>query len=543
MSIAMLAALALALGLAGAAQVRDTAAPGVGSGQIHGRIVLADSGEPLRKVRVSLQSGQPVDPVFTDANGAFTFAHLAPGRYTLAAAHTGYYMAAGGPSTPALTVTVANAAVATVSVPMRRTGAIAGRILDDLGEPVVGARVAVQRFAWTNGRRQPVGVSREVETNDLGEYRIGGLRAGSYYVHAVPDPVYPTPETTTSRGTLRAAPTYFPGTADESQAQAVPVRDGADAGSIDFVMTMARVATVSGTVADPQGNPVTGTYLAMSIDGANNRPAVATNLRPGGAFSIRLDPGDYVLLAQGSRGSPGVASTLLTVDGADITGLQLGLVKGARVSGQVVTEDGARPPLGTLEIFPAYPNNDRPHGIPVSSPNPSLSPVRVKADGTFELMSLVGPRELRVQGVPPGWAVKGIRAGDRDLLDASIDFAGTEQLTDVRVVLTNHLTAVSGLVNPGGAFDANVSVVVFPDDRSRLQHVDRWARLAPLDQDSRFSVTGLPQGSYLAVAVRNVDDAEWSNPEYLDGLRSRGVPFALGDGEQKTLDLTAVVDR
>jgi hypothetical protein len=60
--------------------------------------------------------------------------------------------------------------------------------------------------------------------------------------------------------------------------------------------------------------------------------------------------------------------------------------------------------------------------------------VRVKADGTFDLTSLVGPRELRVQGVPAGWMVTALRAGDRDLLDTSIDFTGTEHLTDVEVV-------------------------------------------------------------------------------------------------------------
>ena len=57
------------------------------------------------------------------------------------------------------------------------------------------------------------------------------------------------------------------------------------------------------------------------------------------------------------------------------------------------------------------------------------------------------------------------------------------------------------------------------------------------DQDGRFKITGLPAGSYYAVAVDYIESGDATDPEVLDRIRERATTFSLLDGETKTLDL------
>src|SRR6185369_8484364 len=134
----------------------------------------------------------------------------------------------------------------------------------------------------------------------------------------------------------------------------------------------------------------------------------------------------------------------------------------------------------------------------------SLS-VPTKPDGTFTLTGLVGRRELTVNPRPiPGWRVKSITAGGRDLLNLPLDFAGGEDLRDVLIVLTQQTSELTGTVTDANGHPVSgVSVLVFADDRRRLPGRARWVRPDTLGQ---FMVEGLPAGEYLVALAEDVDD-------------------------------------
>src|SRR5438067_13921460 len=70
---------------------RDALPPDTGTGSISGRVVSAETGDPLRNVRVTALSGTGVTaPVRTDPDGRFVISGLAAGRYRLTAAKAGY---------------------------------------------------------------------------------------------------------------------------------------------------------------------------------------------------------------------------------------------------------------------------------------------------------------------------------------------------------------------------------------------------------------------------------------------------------------------
>jgi hypothetical protein len=66
-------------------------------------------------------------------------------------------------------------------------GIISGRVLDEDGEPLPWAQVSALREVYFRGKRK-LSLEALVPTNDLGEYRLFGLKPGRYFVGAWEDP-------------------------------------------------------------------------------------------------------------------------------------------------------------------------------------------------------------------------------------------------------------------------------------------------------------------------------------------------------------------
>src|SRR5437660_3172569 len=150
---------------------RDTPSPTTGTGSISGRVVSAETGDPVRKTRVTVEAADAprVTPVFSDAEGRFAIEGLSPARYIVTAAKPGFIR-----TKSARVDVTAGAQVGGMELRMPRSASISGRVVDENGEPLVMANVSAET---TDGR-----ITREVAatlTNDLGEYRLGNLTAGS----------------------------------------------------------------------------------------------------------------------------------------------------------------------------------------------------------------------------------------------------------------------------------------------------------------------------------------------------------------------------
>src|SRR6185503_15171174 len=57
------------------------------------------------------------------------------------------------------------------------------------------------------------------------------------------------------------APTYFPGTANGSEAQKIAVAVGQEAQNTDFALLPVKLAKISGTVISSEGKPVEGSMI------------------------------------------------------------------------------------------------------------------------------------------------------------------------------------------------------------------------------------------------------------------------------------------
>jgi len=157
---------------------------------ISGMVVKLAGSEPLKTATVQLQSLQDLAhtiSVLTDVGGRFELKGIDPGRYRLKVSRTGFVTQEYGQKTandPGAEIRLRPGQnLHGVLFRLIRWGVIAGRVLDEEGEPLPWAQVSALREIYFNGKRK---LSPEVlvPTNDLGEYRLFGLKPGRYFVSA-----------------------------------------------------------------------------------------------------------------------------------------------------------------------------------------------------------------------------------------------------------------------------------------------------------------------------------------------------------------------
>jgi hypothetical protein len=506
--------------------------PQTGTGVIKGTVVRADTGRPLRQVRVTLRADGVRDlPVAsTDDKGAFELKGLPPARFTLTASKGGFVTLQHGQrraNEPGQPIELAEGEVIErVDLTLPMAGAISGVVLDESGEPLAGASVQAQRRTYAGGRPQPVPTAVSVDlTDDLGQFRLFGLPPGSYYVSAEASR---SPLGTFRTITIGGGATYYPGTLLAPEAAPVPVSVGQDVTGISLRVLPPRTAAITGVLRGMGGRPASDFVVRI---GQGNSSGPIT-VRPDGSFLVRdLVPGRYSVMAQSSSSSPvEVAIEEVLLQGSDasvaLTLRKANVVRG-RVTFDTVDAKSSLQP-STIRI--------RLEGAPTPMFVFGLGGLRINDDWTFDATGLVG-RQLLRPSLPPGWAVKSVRVDGKDVTDTPTDF-GSADIDDLEVRITQRLTSVTGFVNDGrGQLTTSAIVVMFADDRARWGPGTRFVRTARPDQQGRFQIQGLPPERYMAVAIDYLETGEESNPDTLERLRKLGTSVRLGEGETQTMNL------
>jgi len=533
-----------------------------------GRIVAADSGRPVRRARVTVGvAGGASRSALTDDAGRFDVTELAAGRYVVTVTKTGFVTLSFGqrrPGQPPMPIAVADGErLEGVDFVLPRGGVITGRVLDETGDAVPGIGVRVFRSAYSQGERTllPSGVD---QTDDRGEYRVYGLAPGDYVVSAQPrgegdfgpgrgqmqggmqgpmqrPGAFGPEETQVTQG---YAPTYYPGTPVAGEAGRVTVDVSQEVAGIDMLLQQVPFARVSGRVTMTSGAPRNG-VVALTGDGvvAGPRGGQTTRLEADGAFSLAsVPPGRYRLSVRAlppDSDTPMFASQAVTVSGVDVTGLVLSLGAGAELSGTVVAEGSGRGSgfdLGQIRISVRAPGRQ----LFGEGATATASP-----EGTFVVRGIsAGPQLVNVSRLPRGWTLKQVLLGGRDVADVPIDVRGSERMTGAVVVITDRATEVSGIVRDNrGEPNVEATVVLFAADTDYWGPSSRRIDAVRPDQTGRFVARGLPAGEYFAAAVEVVEQGEWFDPQFLEGLTANATRVSLADGDVKTVDVRTAAPR
>jgi hypothetical protein len=517
-----------------------------GTAVVRGRIVAAEDDRPLRRVRVTLTAPSlPREGISTstDADGRYEFTGLPAARFTLAVQRNGYLPMRYGQRRPleqGKPLDVADGQLLEkIDFALPRMAAISGRVFDEVGEPIAGVWVSAMRLVYMNNQRRWANAGQIATTDEAGDYRISGLAPGTYVVMAKTLQKW-TVDTRGREQTMGYAPTYFPSVANSSQAVRLTLTSGQEARTTDVTLIAGRAPTIRGTAIGSDGQPLTRVTVVHDIMGPAGGMvgmAGAGPVNTDGTFEIRdVSPGEYRLQA-GARGES--VSQPITVGGADLDSVTLVGSAGWALRGAIVDENGAPPPLRPTQVTLRAASLTGATAFGVQGG----ADVRqtVDADWTFAVANVVGPARVRVT-LPEGWAVKAMLNGDQDIADLPIDRPGGQEITDLRLVITDSVATLSGqIVNETGAGLADGTVVLFPADASKAFDGSRFIRAARPDQQGRYRLSGLLPGNYLVIALDYVEEGSWNDPEYLDSLRPRALKVAIDEPREYTAPLRLVI--
>jgi len=231
------------------------------------------------------------------------------------------------------------------------------------------------------------------------------------------------------------------------------------------------------------------------------------------------------------------ANETVSVNSQPVKGITVSLRPGVRVTGRAEFDGTAARP--SADVFPRT-------MITVEAANgysPRNSPLgRFAADGTFKSASLLPGSYVIRPAPPPGWTVKTVNAGGRDVTERVVDIAA--DLSDVVVTYTDHPAQITGTVaaasGSSGSLD-HVSVVLFPADRENWANYGASSRVFVVSRaksTGAFTLTAPKPGAYFIVAVPDEQLADWQDPAILAKLATVAKSIDLRDGESPTVPLS-----
>ena len=520
------------------------------SASIQGTVSKDPGGEPVKKALIELiaedQDSGGNYTALSSADGRFRIESVAPGRYRLFAERTGYLQAGEhhARSEGRSLSLAAGDELDDIVIRMQAAAVVSGRVTDADGEPLPNAQVTVLRQSYASGHRQWEQVGGE-RTNDIGEYRVPGLDAGTYFIAVTPPPDFKAlidaaGKATKARDTAQPgssyAITYYPNTLDRTQAAPVQLHPG-DQFPADFALVPAPSFAIRGSIGNLPKGASAGLFLqsrqlTLITSGAE--------VRPDGTFEIRdVAPGSYMLLATVSGGSvPLTATQTVQITSENIEGLTLTPQPGTSIRGRIQFE-GAHGDTNQLFLL-LHSEDDEALGA-FSLGDGFSNGARIAPDGSFEWNGVpAGHYDLELakeNGSTGSWFLKSAYAGGRDINDAG--FVANGGTVFMQAVASAHAATVRGVVTRGQLPLANAVVVAVPEARLRSRS-DRFQKTTT-DQHGTFSLTGMPPGEYTLLAWDAVDAGEYYDPEFLRSYEDRGTVLRLGEGDSKSLQIEAIL--
>ena len=504
---------------------------------ISGRVLAADNDQPLRRARVGAATDMfaPSSTALTDDDGRFD-AVVHDLSQPLFVAKAGYA------STVVDLRRYKPASDRPIEIRLSKSAAISGRVRDQDGVPAIGVQVVARRLDGTDFDRTWV---LQSDTDDRGEYRIGGLNAGTYGL-SIGSARFFVADSATAESLEIARPAGMPValgtrfTVDAAARVAVDLHPGDDIAGVDLTVStgnnrdsqrelrallernrgQAPKGRIAGVVVTTNGEPIPAAEVRATRSNvletgqsiATRSSAVTTTNAAGRFFVDLLDDGEYFVevIKAAHVGAEDLASSasrstqrVKIVDGiAD--DVRLALASGGVMSGTIA--DTAGEPLQGVRVRALRLRTENGHFVAAAAGWDRSTDER----GRYRLFGLSSGSYVVVASI--GAEASGIdRAQHRGF--AQTYFPGTpsiESAQTVRVQAGAELSALDLTIAPtftarvtGRALDSAGEPLVGRVQLAISRHasaITTESVTTRVTADGTFELTGVPPGTYVVHA-------------------------------------------
>ncbi len=550
---------ALLIALEIGALLAQSSAPTGVPGSIEGRVTNAFTGEPLGGATVHLYplgrrggTAAQAQAAASQPDGIFRFESVPQGTYFLSAEASGF-VAAGGRWHAERLVVDSGQQITGVVIQLNPQGAINGKVLDENGQPVPGARVQAYTPYSMRGRLQ-LRRGASATANKAGEYLLKKLNPGRYYLSAeAQQPAKEskagkqqgaqeeteTPETPAAGiGFVR---TFYPSALDVQAATPFEIAPGQPVAEADIQLRRAATYEVRGKVAETDGALRHAAVLLSprdTLDG--NVLGSSSRVTDAGTFEMKnVLPGSYTLWLIGAY-SQGESSPHrhggfrllgrqdIDVTAGDIGGVVLSLTPPVNLSGHVSAEgiDSQRLPSLRVSFVPSG-------QVMVGS----FQSAAVDPAGNFAVQNLApGEYAVRVNNIPPGSYVKEVTYNRQDVTVSGIDlsFGGAGE---IEVVIRSGAAEVDGTIqaDSSAAADPATIAVLVPDNLAP----DGYGTLTGSVSNGSFAVKNVPPGHYYAYGVERWNSV-WQNVDFLHEIQRQGTSVDIEENARAQVQLPVI---
>ncbi|MCZ2148875.1 MAG: carboxypeptidase-like regulatory domain-containing protein [Bryobacterales bacterium] len=519
---------------------------------IAGIVRNAVTGEPLKKAEVMLMRVDPLNPqpparTSTSAEGKFAMKAIEPGQYRLSVTRNGFVRTEYGARRPGsfMTGTTLNLSrgqtLDTIEFRLSPHSVITGRIVDEDGDPVMGASVQLVRPRYYQGRKQMLPMSNAM-TNDLGEYRLFGVAPGKYYLSVTGRQGYDfaVNRSASSKPEEGYAPTYYPGAEDIASATQLNVPLGRAIQGVDVTLRKTITFRLKGKVIGAPSGSTRPVMISLAPKDEDSMSAMMRTVRSAsgkdGEFEISgVRLGSYVLQALYMEGPNESLSGRLAVEvaGRDLDNLTVNVSPGGEVQGSVRIEGEGS--LNVRDLYVYLQPGSRSYMMGNTS-------ARVKEGGAFTIPN--APLDLfdvRVNGAPPEFYLKSVRLGEIDVLGNGLDLTQTGGASGLDIVLSPTAAQLEGaVIDEKGDPVRGAAVILRPTRTEPAALVTRLLKFITTDQNGTFRIQSITPGEYNLISFDGVDMLEAQDPDLFQEHSAAAVKLVLKDGSKETKQLKVV---
>ena len=514
MRIAILLSVISALIVTGLSPAAAVEVGGDTSASISGKITADFSGGSQGNVGVHLRMADTLEYVtssYADAEGNYTAGNLADGSYKLeffdySNVHLGQWYGGTADQESATVVVLAPGQQRTgIDLTLVKSAAISGQVTAPTGVDLNGISVSVHTA-------DGLSIPAYAQVAEDGSYKVIGLPAGSYKVLF-------------SGNGSGGLDRWYDGAQSIEAATPLTLAAGQERSGINA--TLAKGATISGRVTVAEGVDLTAVSVRVHKSDYFSYSGYG-QLNQDGSYTVKgLPAGNYKVHFDGyNSGAPDqwyadadsfdTATSIPLAQGQDLTGINVAMVKGATISGQIVVPAGMDVTSASVQAYVT----DSPSGFSVHA--------WVSQDGSYRLGGLpAGTYKVKFNGNNSGALDQWYANADSEETSSPVILAPGQDLAGIDGTLVKAATISGRITAPDGVDLTGVGVRVHRSDSMS------YSGYAQVEQDGTYRVEGLPAGSYKVQFDANSSGAldRWHT-----GANSfdTATPISLGTGQDLT---------